>query len=188
MSYDDYDYNDYDEYDARDEEDLEALYVMGELDDELNPEHRGHGGGCLTSALTVLMIPVVVIIMAFSLFGCGMQKLDGDGMVYKPAYVSISQDEAKLMMKDADGHVIVDVRRADEYAQGHIPGAILIPNEEIGTEEPEELADKYQVILVYCRTGRRSKEASQKLADMGYVNVYEFGGIEDWTGDIVTDD
>ena len=124
----------------------------------------------------------------FSLFGCGMQKLDGDGMVYKPAYVSISQDEAKLMMKDDDGQVIVDVRRADEYAQGHIPGAILIPNEEIGTEQPEELPDKNQIILVYCRTGRRSKEASQKLADMGYVNVYEFGGIEDWTGDVVTDE
>ena len=124
----------------------------------------------------------------FSLFGCGMQKLDGDGMVYKPAYVSISQDEAKLMMKDDDGHVIVDVRRADEYAQGHIPGAILIPNEEIGTKQPNELPDKNQIILVYCRTGRRSKEASQKLADMGYVNVYEFGGIEDWTGDVVTDE
>ena len=124
----------------------------------------------------------------FSLLGCGFQKLDGDDMVYKPAYVSISQDEAKLMMKDDDGHVIVDVRRTDEYAQGHIPGAILIPNESITDTPPEELPDKYQVILVYCRTGRRSKEASQKLADMGYVNVYEFGGIEDWTGDIVTDE
>ena len=124
----------------------------------------------------------------FSLFGCGMQKLDGDGMVYKPVYVSISQDEAKLMMKDDDGHVIVDVRRADEYAQGHIPGAILIPNESITDTPLEELPDKNQIILVYCRTGRRSKEASQKLADMGYVNVYEFGGIEDWTGDIVTEE
>ncbi len=124
----------------------------------------------------------------FSLFGCGMQKLDGDGMVYKPAYVSISQDEAKLMMQDDDGHVIVDVRRADEYAQGHIPGAILIPNESITDTPPEELPDKNQIILVYCRTGRRSKEASQKLADMGYVNVYEFGGIEDWTGEIVTEE
>ena len=126
--------------------------------------------------------------MTFSLLGCGMRKPDGDGMVREPFYAQISQDEAKLMMKDDDGHVIVDVRRADEYAKGHIPGAILIPNEEIGTEPPEELPDKNQIILVYCRTGRRSKEASQKLAEMGYVNVYEFGGIEDWTGDIVTDD
>ena len=136
-----------------------------------------------------LMIPIVVIFM-FSLFGCGKigQVMDGDGMEYTPTYARISQDEAKLMMKDDDGHVIVDVRRADEYAKGHIPGAILIPNEEIGNEEPKELPDKKQIILVYCRTGRRSKEASQKLAEMGYRNVYEFGGIEDWTGDIVTDD
>ena len=140
------------------------------------------------TGLTFLLIPAVMIIMAFSLLGCGMKKMDGDGMVREPFYAQISQDEAKLMMKDDDGHVIVDVRRADEYAQGHIPGAILIPNEEIGTEPPEELPDKNQIILVYCRTGRRSKEASQKLAEMGYVNVYEFGGIEDWTGDIVTDD
>ena len=140
------------------------------------------------TGLTFLLIPAVMIIMAFSLLGCGMKKMDGDGMVREPFYAQISQDEAKLMMKDDDGHVIVDVRRADEYAKGHIPGAILIPNEEIGTEPPEELPDKNQIILVYCRTGRRSKEASQKLAEMGYVNVYEFGGIEDWTGDIVTDD
>ena len=117
-----------------------------------------------------------------------MQIMDGDGMVRGPFYAQISQDEAKLMMQDEDSHVIVDVRRPDEYAAGHIPGAINIPNEEIGTEPPAELPDKNQIILVYCRTGRRSKEASQKLADMGYVNVYEFGGIEDWTGDIVTDD
>ena len=141
------------------------------------------------AVLIILMIPMEVILM-LSLFGCGkiVQVMDGDGMVRKPFYAQISQDEAKLMMNDDDGHVIVDVRRADEYAKGHIPGAILIPNEDIGTDEPEELPDKKQIILVYCRTGRRSKEAAQKLADMGYVNVYEFGGIEDWTGDIVTDD
>ena len=187
MSYDDF--NDHDEYDAEDDEFLEELYMMGELDDETDQGGRVRGGGCLTSVLTVLAI-LVVIIMAFSLFGCGKkgQIMDGDGMVYTPAYAQISQDEARLMMKNDDGHVVVDVRRADEYAQGHIPGAILIPNEEIGTEEPKELPDKNQIILVYCRTGRRSKEASQKLADMGYVNVYEFGGIEDWTGEIVHTD
>jgi rhodanese-related sulfurtransferase len=132
----------------------------------------------------------LLLLMIFMLGGCRKigQVMDGDGMVREPFYAQISQDEARLMMQDDYGHVIVDVRRADEYAEGHIPGAILIPNEEIGTEEPEELPDKYQVILVYCRTGRRSKEAAQKLANMGYVNVYEFGGIEDWTGDIVTDD
>ncbi len=144
----------------------------------------------LSGQISRIISVLLGVSMMFSLFGCGkiFQKLDGDDMVYKPRYVHISQDEAKLMMTYDDGHVIVDVRRADEYANGHIPGAILIPNESIIDTPPEELPDKKQIILVYCRTGRRSKEASQKLADMGYMNVYEFGGIEEWTGDIVTDD
>jgi len=89
------------------------------------------------------------------------------------------------MMELDDGHVIVDVRREDEYAEGHIPEAILIPNESIGNTNPKELPDSDQIILVYCRSGRRSKEASQKLADLGYSHVYEFGGIIDWTGEVV---
>jgi rhodanese-related sulfurtransferase len=101
-------------------------------------------------------------------------------------YQQITQEEAKEMMKADDGHIIVDVRRQDEYDSGHIPDAILIPNESIGTEKPKELPDLDQIILIYCRSGRRSKEASQKLADMGYTHIYEFGGIVDWTGEIVT--
>ena len=93
--------------------------------------------------------------MMFLLFGCGIQKLDGDGMMYTPSYAQISQDDAKLMMQEDDGHIIVDVRRADEYVQGHISGAILIPNESITDTPPEELPDKNQIVLVYCRTGRR---------------------------------
>ena len=88
-------------------------------------------------------------------------------------------------MKKDDGHIIVDVRRQDEYDNGHIAGAILIPNERIGTSQPDSLKDLDQIILVYCRTGNRSKQAAQKLADMGYTNVYEFGGINTWDGDIV---
>lgn len=102
------------------------------------------------------------------------------------AYQQITQEKAKEMMQADDGHIIVDVRRQDEYDSGHIPGAILIPNESIGTEQPKELPDLDQVILIYCRSGRRSKEASQKLADMGYTHIYEFGGIIDWTGEVVT--
>ena len=101
-------------------------------------------------------------------------------------YQQITQKKAKEMMQAEDGHIIVDVRRQDEYDSGHIPDAILIPNESIGTEQPKELPDLDQVILIYCRSGRRSKEASQKLADMGYTNIYEFGGIIDWTGEVVT--
>ena len=102
----------------------------------------------------------------------------------KNSYTKISQDEAKKMMEKDDGHVIVDVRREDEFASGHIPGAVLIPNESIGTEKPAELPDLDQIILVYCRSGNRSAQASQKLADLGYTNVFDFGGIMTWTGEI----
>ena len=115
----------------------------------------------------------------------GPQVMDGDGMVR--SYTQISQEEAKEMMEQDDGYIIVDVRRPDEFAAGHIPGAICIPNETIGSEQPEELPDLDQIILVYCRSGNRSKQAAQKLFDMGYTNVYEFGGIIDWTGEVVTD-
>ena len=101
-------------------------------------------------------------------------------------YQQITQDEAKELMQADNGSVIVDVRRQDEYDSGHIPGAILIPNESIGTEKPEALPDPDQMILIYCRSGRRSKEAAQKLADMGYTNIYEFGGIIDWNGETTT--
>ena len=89
-----------------------------------------------------------------------------------------------LSAMDPSWYILLDVRRADEYAEGHIPGAINIANEEIGSDRPEELPDLNQNIFVYCRSGRRSKEASKKLADMGYTRIYEFGGIIDWTGDI----
>ena len=101
------------------------------------------------------------------------------------SYTQIDQETAKEMMQRRDGHVIVDVRRQEEYDQGHIPGAVLIPNEQIGTERPEKLPDRDQVILVYCRSGSRSKQAAQKLADMGYTRVYEFGGLNTWTGEVV---
>ena len=105
-----------------------------------------------------------------------------------PGYKQIDQETAKEMMKQEDGHIIVDVRTQEEYDEGHIPGAICVPNESIGTDAPEALPDPEQILLVYCRSGRRSKEASQKLAAIGYTNVYEFGGILDWTGEIVKED
>ena len=103
------------------------------------------------------------------------------------SYKHITQEKAKEMMQADDGHIIVDVRRQDEYDSGHIPDAILIPNESIDIYQPKELPDLDQIILIYCRSGRRSKEAAQKLVDMGYTNIYEFGGIIDWDGEIVTD-
>lgn len=80
---------------------------------------------------------------------------------------------------------ILDVRTAQEYAEGYIPNAVNLPNEEIGKEPPELLPDKDEILLVYCRSGRRSKEAADKLVAMGYTQVYDFGGIIDWTYDIV---
>jgi rhodanese-related sulfurtransferase len=100
------------------------------------------------------------------------------------SYRQISMDEATEIMKKESGYIILDVRRPDEFAEGHIPGAINIPNETIGTEELKKLPDKAQLILVYCRSGRRSKEASEKLVKLGYTNVVEFGGILDWKGEL----
>ena len=125
--------------------------------------------------LAVLLVAVIIL-----LSGCTASQSRTDA-----SYTQITQEEAKVMMGKDDGHIIVDVRRQDEYDEGHIPGAILIPNESITDKKPSELPDLDQIILVYCRSGRRSKEAAQKLADMGYTNVYEFGGIIDWTGETV---
>ena len=134
----------------------------------------------------IIKYVAIGLAIAGILSGCsfGGQIMDGDGMVRTFEYTSISMDEAKEMMERDDGHIIVDVRREDEYAEGHIPGAILIPNESIEYDQPEELPEWEQVILIYCENGVRSKEAAQKLADMGYENVYEFGGIVDWDGEI----
>ena len=101
------------------------------------------------------------------------------------AWKQITQEEARERMARRDGHVIVDVRHRDEYELGHIPGAILVVNEEIGIEKPEKLPDLDQILLVYCRSGRRSKQAAEKLARIGYTHIFEFGGILDWTGEIV---
>ena len=100
------------------------------------------------------------------------------------SYRQISMDEAVKMMNDEKNYIILDVRRPDEYAEGHIPGAINLPNEEIGTADIAELPSKAQLILVYCRSGRRSKEASEKLVKLGYTNIVEFGGIQDYEGEI----
>ena len=112
--------------------------------------------------MTYLLL-VMLAALLFVLTGCAFAKKAGN----KADYTRISQEEAKEMMARDDGHVIVDVRRQDEYNAGHIPGAILIPNETIGSDAPKTLPDYDQIILVYCRSGNRSKQASEKLAAMG---------------------
>ena len=118
----------------------------------------------------------VAALLAALLAACGASS--------KPSYRQITADEAAQMLQEETGFVLLDVRTQEEYASGHIPGAICIPNETIGSEEIPELPDKDQLILVYCRSGNRSKQASQKLAEQGYTNVVEFGGINGWTGDL----
>ncbi|MBR5265323.1 MAG: rhodanese-like domain-containing protein [Clostridia bacterium] len=113
---------------------------------------------------------VAVMLMLIILAGCGA----------KNGYISISAEKAKEMMDKEENYIILDVRNQDEYDEKHIPGAILIPNTEIEDRAEDELPDKNQLILVYCRSGNRSKKASQILADMGYTNIKEFGGINDW--------
>ncbi|HHU84702.1 MAG TPA: rhodanese-like domain-containing protein [Clostridiales bacterium] len=104
----------------------------------------------------------------------------------KADYRQVTMDEAVSMMETESDYIILDVRTLEEYKDKHIPGAICIPNETIGTDDIPELPNKEQLILVYCRSGNRSKQASAKLAALGYTNVVEFGGIISWTGETVT--
>ena len=102
-------------------------------------------------------------------------------------YRQVTTEEAVNIMQTEENYVILDVRTAQEFASGHIPGAVLLPNETIGTEDIPLLPDKDQLILVYCRSGNRSKQAAEKLLQLGYTNIVEFGGINSWTGEIVTE-
>ena len=102
------------------------------------------------------------------------------------SYQQISMDEAIAIMESESDYMILDVRTTEEFADKHIPDAINIPNETIGTEDIPELPDKDQLILVYCRSGNRSKQASDKLVGLGYTNIVEFGGINDWPGETVS--
>ena len=101
-------------------------------------------------------------------------------------YRQVNMDEAITMMEEGTDYIILDVRTPEEFADKHIPGAINIPNETIGAAVIPELPDKDQLILVYCRSGNRSKQASEKLAALGYTNIVEFGGINDWPGETET--
>ena len=128
------------------------------------------------------MKKLLPILLALMFTGCA-----GTSNSQTNTYRQITMDEAVTMMAQETGYIILDVRRPDEFAAGHIPNAINVPNESIDTDDIPELPDKDQLIMVYCRSGRRSKEASEKLVKLGYTNIVEFGGILDWKGEIVTD-
>ena len=122
-------------------------------------------------------IPLILSTLLFT--GC----VSGENI--QATYRQVTTDEAIQIMKQESDYIILDVRRPDEFAEGHIPNAINIPNESIGTTEIPQLPLKNQLILVYCRSGRRSKKASEKLVALGYTNIVEFGGILDWPGETV---
>ena len=116
--------------------------------------------------------------------GSADQSSENGSSAQSAEYRQISQEEAKALMESESGYIILDVRTQQEFDEGHIPGAICVANEDITTNNIPELPDKSQLIFVYCRSGRRSKEAASKLADLGYTNIVEFGGIIDWTGPV----
>ena len=120
------------------------------------------------------------------LSGCTLSKTkkDTEDMTGKVAYHKLSAEEAYEMMASQEV-VVVDVRTRDEYDGGHIENAVLVPNESIGSEMPETLPDKDAPLRIYCRSGRRSKHAAEKLLALGYQNVYDFGGVIDWPYELV---
>ncbi len=131
------------------------------------------------------MKKLLILCMTFIciLSGCGNAD-SVQNTEQKSGYKQVTMEEGLELMEADSDYILLDVRRDDEFEEGHIPGAINIPNESIGTEEIVELQDKNQTIYVYCRSGNRSKQASQKLVDLGYTDVIEFGGIIDYSGEI----
>ncbi len=124
---------------------------------------------------------IPILLSALMLTGC-----TGAVNSTNNTYRQISMDEAVAMMERESGYIILDVRTPEEFAEKHIPNAINVPNENIGTDEISQLPNKDQLIMVYCRSGRRSKETAEKMVKLGYTNIVEFGGILDWKGETVS--
>ena len=125
------------------------------------------------------LLMLLTLALPFGCVGCSDSS--------SATYAQISGAEAKAIMDSESGYIIIDARTQEEYDEGHIPGAIMIPEYEIADLAEKELPDKDQLILVYCRSGRRSKIAAEELVKLGYTNVKEFGGIIDWEYEIVKD-
>jgi rhodanese-related sulfurtransferase len=123
------------------------------------------------------MKKLILLFLAVMMFtACGQDNPNSQETVY----MNITAQEAKQIMDSEEGYIILDTRTQEEYDEGHIPGAIVIPHDEITDRAEEELPDKDQLLLVYCRSGRRSKLAAEALVELGYTNIKEFGGIIDW--------
>ena len=130
------------------------------------------GNYCMLKRNKRFLIMLLASIFPFACVGCSSST--------PASYEQISGADAKALMDSESGCIIIDARTQSEYDEGHIPGAILIPEYEIASRAEKELPHKDQLILVYCRSGRRSKIAAEELVKLGYTNVKEFGGIIDW--------
>ena len=134
------------------------------------------------------LLRIAFILFPCLLFaGCSSSETENKSVITQNAYEQITQDEAKSIMDGDKPYTLLDVRTKEEFDSEHIKGAILIPDYEINTRAEDILTDKNALILVYCRTGRRSKNAANNLATLGYTNVKEFGGINDWKYGTVTE-
>ena len=131
------------------------------------------------------IVTTLTVVLLLGITACGTKTKEHSSETMN-TYTQISMEQAITMMEEEKDYIILDVRTPEEFAEKHIPNAINVPNETIGTEEISELPDKDQLILVYCRSGNRSKQASEKLVTLGYSNVYEFGGINSWPGETVS--
>ena len=129
-----------------------------------------------------LFLTALILTIAISLFASGAKD---EQTAKASTYTRISAEEAKKIMDSEKDYIILDARSQGEYDSGHIPGAIVIPHTEVKSKAGTILKDKNQKILVYCRSGNRSKQASSALVELGYTNVYEFGGISSWPYEIV---
>ena len=132
----------------------------------------------------LLCLIAAVMLSSIALVACNVVQDDSQK---NASYEQITPAKAKALMDSSQDHIILDVRTPEEFAEEHIEGAILMPDYEIGEKAESVLADKDQLILVYCRSGRRSKNAASKLATLGYTNIKEFGGIIDWEYGTVTE-
>ena len=119
---------------------------------------------------------ILIILVILVLTACGQDEENKQ----EASYMNITAQQAKEIMDSREGYIILDTRTQEEYDESHIPGAILIPYDEILEKAEDVLTDKDQLMLVYCRSGRRSKLAAQDLQTLGYTNIKEFGGIIDW--------
>ena len=131
-----------------------------------------------------IMKNLLIAVLCICMFCSGCVD-DNSNAKEEPLYSSITMEDAAVLLESENDYLLLDVRTEQEYFSGHIPGAVCIPNEDIDENVAEALPDQEQVIFVYCRSGNRSKQAAEKLANLGYTNIVEIGGVKDWPGELI---